>query len=149
MTNTETPILILSLSACAGDHETLAGILQPDGWTTHWASTLPGSTQLLRSHRFSVIVSDHDLPPHSWKDLLTEVAALPKPPLIIVTSPYADDYLWAEALNLGAYDVLPKPFDAAEVRRTLSIAVLHWQMEYGTGFAVAGEGGGRIEGAQG
>jgi DNA-binding response OmpR family regulator len=93
----------------------------------HRASTLADSTQLLQRHSIGVIVCDRDLPPHSWKDLLLEVAALPKPPLIIVTSRHADDYLWAEALNLGAYDVLPKPFDAAEVRRTVRIAALHWQ----------------------
>jgi DNA-binding NtrC family response regulator len=37
----------------------------------------------------------------------------------------ADEHLWAEALNLGAYDVLAKPFDPTEVVRTLSQAWLH------------------------
>ena len=127
MLNAESSILILSLSPCPDDHQALADILQPYEWTMHRASTLPGSTPLLRCHPISVVVCDHELPPHSWKDLLLEVAALPRPPLIIVTSLHADDYLWAEALNLGAYDVLRKPYDAAEVRRTLSLAVLHWQ----------------------
>jgi len=127
MFKTESPIVILSLSPYADDHEALADILEPYEWTIHRASTLPGSTELLRCHPISVIMCDRDLPPHSWKDLLLEVAARPKPPLMIVTSLDADDHLWAEALNLGAYDVLLKPFDAAEVRRTLSIAVLHWQ----------------------
>jgi FixJ family two-component response regulator len=68
-----------------------------------------------------------DVPPHSWRDLLTEITGLSKTPFLIVTSPQADDRLWAEALNLGAYDVLPKPFDEAEVRRSVGIAVLHWQ----------------------
>ena len=35
--------------------------------------------------------------------------------------------LWAEALNLGAYDVLAKPFDAAEVTARVSLAVLYWR----------------------
>jgi DNA-binding response OmpR family regulator len=34
----------------------------------------------------------------------------------------ADDYLWSEALNLGAYDVLAKPFDVEEVVRTVDAA---------------------------
>jgi hypothetical protein len=33
------------------------------------------------------------------------------------------DYLWAEALNLGAYDVLANFFDLTEVTRTLSSAL--------------------------
>jgi len=52
-----------------------------------------------------------------------------RPPAIdlIVTCRLADEYLWAEALNVGAYDVLAKPFDAAEVNRVVSLAWLHWK----------------------
>jgi len=34
----------------------------------------------------------------------------------------ADDRLWAEVLNLGAYDLLIKPFDTQEVLRTVGLA---------------------------
>ena len=34
--------------------------------------------------------------------------------------------LWAEALNLGAYDVLAKPYDPTEVVRSVSLAWLQW-----------------------
>ena len=44
-----------------------------------------------------------------------------------MTCRVADDHLWAEALNVGAYDVLAKPFDRREVTRTLSSAWLRWQ----------------------
>lgn len=53
-----------------------------------------------------------------------ETMLLPEPPCFIVTSELADEYLWAEALNLGAYDVLIKPFDPIELIRSLSLA---WQ----------------------
>jgi FixJ family two-component response regulator len=43
-----------------------------------------------------------------------------------VTSRLADEYLWAEALNLGAYDVLAKPFDTSEVMRVVASAWRHW-----------------------
>jgi FixJ family two-component response regulator len=52
---------------------------------------------------------------------------MPAPPLLVVTSKNADDALWAEALNLGAYDVLSKPFDKTEVMRIISLAWLHWK----------------------
>lgn len=86
--------------------------------------------QLLRSHQISVVVCERDLRPHSWKDLLAGACDLPKPPLVIVTSRHADDYLWVEALNLGASDVLAKPFDTGELKRTLFIAALNWQSKY-------------------
>jgi DNA-binding response OmpR family regulator len=46
---------------------------------------------------------------------------------LIVTSRLADEKLWAEALNLGAYDVLAKPFDRQELVRTANLAWLHWR----------------------
>jgi DNA-binding response OmpR family regulator len=46
-----------------------------------------------------------------------------------VTSRHADDRLWAEALNLGAWDVLAKPFDPGEVVRVVNLACLCWQRE--------------------
>jgi DNA-binding response OmpR family regulator len=61
--------------------------------------------------------------------VLDETRLLAIPPVLIVTSRVADDYLWVEALNLGAYDVLAKPFDLTEVTRILSSAWLHWQQQ--------------------
>jgi DNA-binding response OmpR family regulator len=46
---------------------------------------------------------------------------------LIVTSRLADERLWVEALNLGAFDVLAKPFDQKELVRSVSLAWLHWR----------------------
>ena len=116
---------VLSLSPHAEDHAALADILQP--WPLYHAARLPTAMRLLRSHEIRIIVCERerDLPSYSWKDLIRAVAASPRPPLVIVTSRHADEHLWAEALNLGAYDVLAKPFVPAEVRRSVGIAFLH------------------------
>ena len=50
---------------------------------------------------------------------------MPAPPLLIVISQLADEHLWAEALNLGVYDVLAKPLDDIEIVRVLSLALNH------------------------
>jgi len=65
--------------------------------------------------------------PGTWREMLAEAAQLLPPPFLIVTCRLADERLWAEALNVGAYDVLAKPFDAAEVIRVVSLAWLHWK----------------------
>ena len=80
--------------------------------------------EFLRNHRITVLVCGSVLPDGNWKQLLEGLAVLPAPPSLIVTSKHADDALWAEVLNLGAYDVLSKPFDRAEVTRTISLAWL-------------------------
>jgi DNA-binding response OmpR family regulator len=46
---------------------------------------------------------------------------------LIVTSRLADEQLWAEALNLGAHDVLAKPYDHREVTWALYAAWQRWQ----------------------
>ena len=83
--------------------------------------------RFLQTNRMAVLVCESELPDGNWKDLLEALALLPLPPLLVVTSRKADDNLWAEVLNLGAYDVLSKPFDRAEVTRIISLAWLHWK----------------------
>jgi FixJ family two-component response regulator len=45
---------------------------------------------------------------------------------LIVTSRLADEHLWSVALNLGAWDVLAKPFDRSEVFRGVKSGWQHW-----------------------
>ena len=45
----------------------------------------------------------------------------------------AEGHLWVETLNLGACDVLAKPFDAAELEPVLNSAWLDWRHEDATG----------------
>ena len=61
-----------------------------------------------------------------WRETLDEFRTLPDPPFLVVTSRLADDRLWSEALNLGAYDVLAKPYDTDEVLRVLDLAWIRW-----------------------
>jgi len=52
------------------------------------------------------------------------IACLRRPPFLVVTSHVADNYPRAEALNLGACDVLAKPCYSEEVIRALGSAAL-------------------------
>ena len=124
-------IALLSVSPSQDDHDTLKKLLGRDPWEIHSALSLQSASVFLRAHGVPLVVCEHDLLPGTWTQLLAEIRLLSVPPLLIVTSRLADDYLWAEALNVGAYDVLAKPFDRGEVTRTLSSAWLHWQRQYG------------------
>jgi DNA-binding NtrC family response regulator len=74
-----------------------------------------------------VVLCDHDRMPEGWKQLLAIFEWFSAPPCLILASRLADDRLWAEALNLGAYDVLARPFIPADVIRSVSLARLHRQ----------------------
>ena len=105
----------------------LQGTVDPSRtFTVNSCATLASGLAALRKRQFEVVVCERDLPPGSWKDVLEQVTILPDPPSFIVTSRLADDRLWAEALNLGAFDVLAKPFDSTEAMRVVGAAWRAW-----------------------
>ena len=96
-------------------------------WKIQRAANLDAALKVLGRGPIPLVLCDRDRKPSAWKELLESFAGLDRPPLLVVTSRLADEHLWAEALNLGAYDVLARPFDDAEVVRTMSMAWLSWQ----------------------
>ena len=120
---------LLSVSPFQDDHDTLASLLGRDQWRIHNALSLQSASAFLRSHAVPLVVCEYDLSPDRWTQLLDETRLLSIPPVLIMTCRVADDSLWAEALNVGAYDVLAKPLDRTEVTRVLSSAWLHWQQQ--------------------
>ena len=120
-------VTLLLVSPSRDDHEALREIMSDSNWTIHHAPTLGRAKQLLRDDSVMFVICERDVPPGTWKDVLREAISRAKPLSFILTSRHADDYLWAEALNMGAYDVLAKPFQPSEVIRTLKMAFLHWK----------------------
>jgi CheY-like chemotaxis protein len=121
-------IHVLAVLPNEQDQRTLETMLPSSKWSVHKAHTLLSAVEQLRGRRLiGVVLCERDLLPGSWKDLLDYIRRMGDPPLLIVASRLADEQLWAEALNLGAYDVLSEPFDATEVTRILSLTWLRWR----------------------
>jgi FixJ family two-component response regulator len=110
------------ISNAEEDHEALRDLFRDYGWTLHAVRSLDPALDFLVYNIASVVITERDLPFGTWADVVKLTQVLPIPPLVIVISRFADDYLWAEALNLGAYDVLAKPLVRAEVVRVLTSA---------------------------
>ena len=97
-------------------------------WLGYPVRRIPAVSDFLRHMRSlaaRVVVCEREMPDGSWKDILEIVCSLRPAPPSIVTSRLADERLWAEVLNLGGYDVLAKPLDQEELRRSLSLAWQH------------------------
>jgi len=125
--------IVLSVSPNDEDRASLERIFKSD-WTVIASSTLASALCTLRERPIPIVICDCDASLGSWNAMLDQISLLPDPPLLIVTSRLADERLWAEALNLGAWDVLAKPFEADEVIRIVSIARQHWQDRHGVYF---------------
>lgn len=136
---------ILLVGAVEDNGVGLPSVFDQFHWRTEHARNCGEALPLIGRDLHRVIVSEKDLPDGSWKDVLEAAAAREHPPLVIVTSRLADEYLWAEVLNLGGHDVLAQPFDRDEVRRTITLAWQHWQNRHETDYAcsVPQDDGGR------
>ena len=117
---------VLSVSPMAEDHRLLQAIVDHTTWRLLKADRLSEAFSVLRQHEISVVLCERDLVTGNWADVLEAASELPCPPSLIVTSRVADERLWGEALNLGAWDVLAKPFDRSEVLRSIKTAWQHW-----------------------
>ena len=70
-----------------------------------------------------MVICENNLPNGDWKSLMADMDQLPIRSVLIVASRLADDRLWAEVLNLGAFDLLlAEPFDPEEVLRVTESA---------------------------
>jgi len=108
-TSVNRTVPVLSVSPIAEDHLFMECIFSNHSyWTLHANSnwklyrrlTLESALTALQENKFQSSF-ESDLLPSTWKDMLARIKLLPTPPLLIVTSRHADEYLWAEALNLG------------------------------------------------
>ena len=79
---------------------------------------------------YTVVLTEAALPDGSWLDLLHLARKHANQLEVIVTDPQADARFWAEALNLGAYDLLSQPFYEPEVRRILYNACSRTQEQF-------------------
>ncbi len=122
--------IVLSVSANDDDCASLEHTLK-SSWTVIRTATVVSALSLLKEIPIPIVIGDCDALSFTWGELLDRISILPDPPLLIVTSRLADERLWAEALNLGAWDVLAKPFEADEVIRIVTIACQHWQDRHG------------------
>ena len=107
----------------------LREILHGLNWKLHEVQGTAAVARFLSERRAPVVLCHASFEGGTWRDLVDCISGLECPPRLVVTSEWADDYLWAEVLNLGGYDVLAQPFSEPEVVRTLTSALWHWTDE--------------------
>jgi DNA-binding response OmpR family regulator len=112
---------LLVVSADDEVHSSLHHILRSD-CRLHRAGGRGDAVSLVRKYRPKVVICDQTLADGDWRDFLMDLEDEEQAPPLIVSSRLADDRLWAEVLNLGAFDLLTKPFTASEVSRVVQMA---------------------------
>jgi DNA-binding response OmpR family regulator len=114
---------VLATLGAREDRLSLSEAFGHSGWILVVTGSLEEAMAVLRSILIGVVLCDVRLPGgYTWRDLMTEMKELGDPPPLIVADRLADECLWLEALNFGAYDLLAKPFDSKEVLRAVTAA---------------------------
>ena len=127
MNDQSTKVHVLAVSPQESDLQILSRIIDHSAWTFESASSIREARESLAKRHAHVVVCEKKLPDGDWKDLLEITAGLPDGPQLIVVSKDADERLWAEVLNRGAWDVLARPFRAQDVYQSIHLAWRHWQ----------------------
>jgi DNA-binding NtrC family response regulator len=99
------------------DRDCLNAVFEASRWKLHFARDGFDVRAVLAAEFIPVVIIEDDAQAPSWRELLELISGLeasPAPKLIVVSG-LVDERLWAEVLNLGGYDLLPKPLDADEL----------------------------------
>lgn len=105
----------------------LRRIFGENGWYVRESRGITEFRRSLKPRWSGVVLTETSLPDGTWKDVLSLANSVCPDAQIVVTSRLADDYLWAEVLNRGAFDLLAQPLDRTEVIRVGTSAWMHSQ----------------------
>ena len=115
---------VLFVTPRTEDASQLSQMLSPLPLVLDHVPDLKQARAKYRHDRYRVILTEVSLPDGDWRDVLALSQENWPAADVIVTDPHADARFWAEALNLGVYDLLVQPFEAPEVCRILSNACM-------------------------
>jgi two-component system, NtrC family, response regulator PilR len=103
--------------------EMLEILLSREGFTVATAASGPEALELFRKNLFRVVLTDIRMRPMDGLSLLKEIKALHPQTEVIMMSAYADQETAIEAMNEGAYDFFPKPFNNKELIQVIKDAL--------------------------
>ncbi len=98
-------------------------LLQKEGYEVRVAATYAEAVEAFRSHGADLVLQDVRLPDRGGIDLLRSLRQIDPQAVVLVMTAYTT---WAdavEAMRLGAFDYLRKPFDNDDIKATLARAL--------------------------
>ena len=109
--------------------DSLTEQLKCEGYTVLASATVEGALELLRSHRFALIISDQKMPGMLGTELLAEAKRLqPHSSRILITGMLSADTV-INAINQGEiFRFLAKPWLRAELLATVTNAVARYEL---------------------
>ena len=93
--------------------EFLSILLEREGYSTRLAENAESALQLLESEDFALVISDVNMPGLDGIRLLERIKKLTPETAVLLITAFSTAEQAVEAMKLGAYDYIAKPFNAA------------------------------------
>ncbi|MFZ2448852.1 MAG: sigma-54 dependent transcriptional regulator [Syntrophobacteraceae bacterium] len=106
-----------------GMRELLEMLLHKEGYDVRCAADGREALDLLRAGPFDLVITDIRMKPINGLEVLKQCKAISPRTVVIMISAYASTELAVEAMNEGAYDYFPKPFNNEEILSVISHAL--------------------------
>jgi two-component system response regulator PilR (NtrC family) len=103
--------------------ELLEFMLSKEGYQIHLAENGTKAVELVQQHDFDLILCDIRLGDITGLEVLRAAKIQRPQTVVIMISAYATTETAVEAMNDGAYDYVPKPFDNEELKQTIANAL--------------------------
>jgi len=103
--------------------EVLEYMLNKEGYQVTCAENGAGAIEMLEKQHFDLLLCDIKLGDMSGLEVLRGSKKTNPETVVILISAYASTETAVEAMNVGAYDYVPKPFDKDELLQTISKAL--------------------------
>jgi two-component system response regulator PilR (NtrC family) len=121
MTPKETHILVVDDELSM--RELLEILLTKEGYKISCAGDGKEAISILKEKKFDLLLCDIKLGDITGLEVLRAAKAKSQDTIVIMISAYATAETAVEAMNDGAYDYVPKPFDTNELKKTISNAL--------------------------
>ena len=125
------PVKVLMIEDSVSLSAVYQGYLADTGYQTMSVETLGAARDTLATYKPEIILLDIELPDGNGMDFLPELRELNPLPKVIVMTAFGTSDMAVEAINLGAFDFLTKPFDAARLKVTVNNAVVQLRLDQG------------------
>src|SRR5689334_20318777 len=106
-----------------GIRESLKGILEDEGYKVWVAESAEAGLELVRKHRFDVVLLDVWLPGMDGLEALPKIREMESSPEVIMISGHGTIETAVKATKLGAYDFLEKPLSLEKTLMLVKHAV--------------------------
>ncbi len=101
----------------------LVSLLSEEGYYVEDAASGADALKLHRENSFDLVISDLKMPDMSGIELLRNIKGISARTMVVIMTAYSTWASAVEAMRLGAYDYVKKPFDNTNVKMSVSRAM--------------------------